>query len=85
MAYFICYFHFIHSNIDLKSTQYSTYIIKIEILHLEIVEYNIRNPLPTAYMDSNSEDSDSDVSDVEGIDSDLEAESKQSYDRSGIG
>ena len=39
----------------------------------------------TAYMESNSEDSDSDNSDCDALDSDLEAESKQTYERIGVG
>ena len=35
----------------------------------------------SACVDSNSDDSDSDMSDVDEIDSDLEAESRQKYDR----
>ena len=35
----------------------------------------------TAYIDSNSEDSDSDLSDVPELDSDLEAEKQQTYQR----
>ena len=35
----------------------------------------------TVGVDSNSDDSDSDLSDVDEVDSDLEAESRQKYDR----
>lgn len=37
--------------------------------------------VPTAYVDSNSEDSDSDLSDVPEVDSDLEREKQKSYSR----
>ena len=46
-----------------------------------ILEFYYLYPLILGYVDSNSEDSDSDMSDVAELDSDIEREKEKDYDR----
>lgn len=50
------------------------------MLDIDFLKYKVFLP-KTAYVDSNSEESDSDLSDVGSIDSDVEREKQVGYDR----